>query len=214
MLKPFFNNLLSLFFPERCSGCGRKNTPLCRTCLSEIEPAENTGDSNLIALFSYKDSGLRRAVWLLKYRNRRTLAEIFAAELADFLTEELSDRKIFNNLNQTLLIPIPLAGRGLRRRGYNQSALIARELARLASLALAEGILVKIKETPAQMSLNRQERLRNLEGAFAVSQAEQIAGCDIILIDDVITTGATMREAAKVLKQAGAKSVLAVAIAH
>lgn len=134
------------------------------------------------------------------------------------MLEELSDLSIMENFSAPLLIPIPLAPKRFKERGFNQAELLCRKLLENdqgQNLELLTGVLTKPKDTLHQASIkDRGERLRNLSGSFTIKDAEKIAGRNIILIDDVVTTGATLSEARKILKQAGARKVIAFTIAH
>ena len=119
------------------------------------------------------------------------------------------------NADDWLIIPVPLSKNRLKERGYNQAELIAEYFSEKIKIQICAGALMKTKDTPAQVSVkNRKERLKNLDGAFAVKNPELVEGKNIILIDDVSTTGATLREAKKTLKLAGAKKVLALVVAR
>jgi competence protein ComFC len=107
---------------------------------------------------------------------------------------------------------VPLSKKRLIRRGYNQSQIIASELSRLTKADLYQD-LVKIKETKTQVGLTRKERIKNLEGAFALKNERKLAGKRVVLIDDVITTGATLDQCASVLKKAGAREVWGLTVA-
>ena len=118
------------------------------------------------------------------------------------------------SLASVVIIPIPLSPKRLRQRGYNQSELIGHFLSDRLSVRMKADILIKIKDTPSQVEIkDRKERLKNLQGAFAVKNPEEIKDKIVILVDDIITTGATLNEAKKVLKQAGAGKVFGVAAA-
>jgi ComF family protein len=114
--------------------------------------------------------------------------------------------------------PIPISKTRLKERGYNQTLLLAKALVHLdnnQNFKLEENILLKIKETLHQARLkNKKARLENLLGTFEVINIEKIQNRNIILIDDVVTTGATLTEAKKVLRKAGAKKIIAFSIAH
>jgi ComF family protein len=118
------------------------------------------------------------------------------------------------DFGNSLWIPVPLHKKKLRWRGFNQSAEIARELSFTLGGQLHEDALEKIKETPDQVTLQQDERKENLLGAFQLKNPAFVRGKKILLVDDVFTTGATMEECAKVLKQAGAREVWGVAIAR
>ena len=106
---------------------------------------------------------------------------------------------------------IPRAG---GRRGFNQSRLLARDLAALRGLGVIAGALVKTRNAPAQAGLRAADREWNVRGAYAVRRPDRVAGRTLILVDDVTTTGATVRECAKVLMEAGAKDVRAITLAQ
>lgn len=112
-----------------------------------------------------------------------------------------------------LVLPVPLATERLRQRGYNQSLLLARAC---AGSTVSSQLLLRVRDTPAQSQLPRAQRLRNLHGAFAVEplQTQAVAGKNILLIDDVMTTGATLNAAAQPLLHAGAASVSALVLAR
>jgi ComF family protein len=122
----------------------------------------------------------------------------------------------------TALIPIPLAPQRLRQRGYNQSELLARALARKWRIPVVLDLLIRTRETPTQTALTPGTRLANVAGAFAVRNAKcemrnsafRLSHFELILVDDVFTTGATLAEAARALAQAGATTIHAVTFAR
>jgi len=193
---------------------------LCTECLDKFPHAdnENLEKFNTYALFDYKNKVLRKALWALKYRGRTTLARIFGRALYDCLLEELHDKILFENFREPILMPIPLSRKRLRERGFNQAYLLAKEIYQFdagQTCVLEAYVLGKTKETKPQMSLkNKEERLKNIKGCFSVKNSEKIRGRNIILIDDITTTGATLREAQKVLKKAGARNIIGFTIAH
>ena len=181
--------------------------------------AEEIGNANIRAFFSYKDGFIRNLIWLLKYKKNVRVAELFAEILADHILEDISEHSLLGGSGNFLLIPIPMHGVGYARRGYNQVEILASEIQKILgqNVDLRVNILEKIRETPAQSSLKkRHDRLANLAGCFAVAERSgaEIQGKNIILIDDVITTGATMREARRALRAHGARKILCYAIAH
>ena len=206
-------NLLYLLLPQQCTGCGTKHTYLCRDCLSRISYPDHSKQNNIFAAGSYKDEWLKKAVWILKYRKGSSAAE----PLAELVFQRIFLEGRIKNPSEFLYVPVPLSKERIKKRGFNQSEIIGRHLVEKLSLekeALAVGILEKIKETKTQASIrDYQQRLKNLEGAFAVKNPEAIQGKKIILIDDVSTTGTTIRECTKTLKKAGAKKVIGVVVA-
>ncbi len=171
-----------------------------------------------ISFFDYRDPLIREMLLSLKFRRNVRMAEVFADALYDHLLEELGDLMSFSAFDKPLLVPIPLSPARLRERGYNQTELIARALCERAGSGVFEfapQALERIKNTPPQTSLpDKKAREENIRGAFAVPDAARIAGRNIILLDDIMTTGSTLREAASTLRAAGAKQIFCIAIAH
>ena len=131
------------------------------------------------------------------------------------MLEELSDESLFGGKQSWVIVPVPLSPDRKRERGFNQSELVAQKLAVLLNIPAETRTLAKIKETVPQVSTrNREERLKNLLGAFWVCNPKEVQDKTIILVDDVTTTGATFREASRVLREAGARKIVKCAIAH
>ncbi|MEK7614223.1 MAG: phosphoribosyltransferase family protein [Patescibacteria group bacterium] len=214
----FLKTILSIIFPEHCLVCNKNDVVLCLDCATEL-PRGFSPDQKILVVFDYSDRRVKKAIKLFKYGNRRSLAKVFA-ELVynNTLLEELSELRLTKNFTEALLVPIPISGKRFRERGYNQMELVGRELASLdggASFSLAKNILLKTRNTESQVKTGgKSERLKNLKGSFEVAEKVSVRGRNIILIDDVVTTGATLAEARKVLKKAGARQILSVAIAH
>ena len=186
-----------------------------------IERAKRPKDwdeKDIVALFDYKDPLIKTAIWEMKYKNNEkaieTLAEIAHAEILNYL----SDWTLFENFTDPILIPVPLSKEKLEKRGYNQTEILAKEIVKLdnaVNLICFPDIVIKSKDTEDQSSLKtRARRLKNLNGCFEVISPEKAKGRDIIIIDDVTTTGATLKEMKKVLKKSGAGKVKAFAVAH
>ncbi len=134
------------------------------------------------------------------------------------IIEELSELKVMENFKDPILIPIPLSKKRYKERGYNQSELLCKEIIKIDTnkyLRLDANILFKNKETEHQAKIkDKNKRLKNLSGTFEIKTGINIKNRNIILIDDVTTTGATLSEAKKVLKDAGARKIIAFTIAH
>lgn len=157
------------------------------------------------SLFPY-DGAIRQAILQFKYENVRALA----APLARLMWEYQQTQR----LPADVLMPVPLHPRRLRSRGYNQSGLLAKELGRLASLPVVEGSIVRRRNTsPQAKTASVEERRRNVDGAFACRD-RRVAGKQIIIIDDVCTSGATLRACAAALRAAGAASVWGLTLAR
>lgn len=218
---------LDLLFPQWCIGCGREGGYICGSCrrtLSVISPpicpgcgrtqsqgmlctqcADRQAEIDGVRSPFLFNGVIRRAVHELKYRNLRALASPLAELLHDYLVE--------NQVPGDVLVPVPLHRRRYRERGYNQSALLARELGRLSGLPVVENCLVRSSYAPPQVrSASVGERHDNVAGAFACRDG-RLRGRQVILIDDVSTSGATLDTCAGVLKSAGAETVWGLVLA-
>ena len=212
---------LDLFFPQWCIGCGREGDYICRSCrqlLSPITPPvcprcgrPQAGGTLCPGCVNWQaeidgirspfifDGVMRQAIHELKYRNLRALAAPLAKLLHDYL--------IANLVPGEVLVPVPLHRKRWRERGYNQSSLLARELGRLTGLPVVDDCLVRQQHTPPQArSANVSERQSNVAGAFTCRDG-RLRGKQVLLIDDVFTSGATLNACAGALKSAGAASV-------
>jgi ComF family protein len=182
--------------------------PLCGLCQRLHPPFEKA-----VAYGSY-DGGLRDLIHLLKYQQVRPAAGVLGSILAETITR----------LEATLppglitVVPVPLHVQKRAQRGFNQSELIVRaalkQLARPERFQAMIGLLVRRRETGSQIGLTRHQRRENLRGAFAVADPALLAERDILLVDDVFTTGTTAAECARVLRRAGAKSVWVATVAR
>lgn len=154
---------------------------------------------------------LKKMIHDFKYHQRTYLKKYLAHCMIDFIKKYNLDIQQFD-----FLLPIPLAATKLRERGYNQSCLLAQELKQTYKIPLAPQTLIRIKDTKAQVQLSQKERWTNMHGAFRIKNSRTIINRNILLIDDLLTTGATASHAAQTLKEAGADrvGVLTVAIAE
>jgi ComF family protein len=166
-----------------------------------------------VAYGSY-DSGLRELIHLLKYNGVRPAARVLGRMLAEawpMLESSFASETV-------LVVPVPLFKGKRRQRGFNQSELIAGAALKLYSangrLQLAPGLLLRIRDTHSQIGLTSHQRRENLRGAFAVARAQEVTGREVLLVDDVYTTGTTASECAKVLRRAGAAKVWVATVAR
>ena len=232
-LNTILNSILNIIFPAKCILCGKNGADLCLICLSNSGVAEPENTNWIFPLYDYHHPIIKKSLWLLKYKGKRRLAKIFAEVIYDKILEELSELSVMENFTNAILIPIPLSPKRYRERGYNQAELICEEIIKLDRVAhlrhgvnvpqdsnrlnLEKNILIKPKETEHQARIkDRRTRLKNIIGSFIIKDSEKnkIKNRNIILIDDIITTGATLTEAKKVLKKSGARKVIAFTVAH
>ena len=204
------------------------NYCLCNTKPLLLPPDSKSGkcprcsDKKLSGLYfalPYKEKALtKKLIYQFKYQPYlKELAKTLASILIEhFVISEKNTDEIWNN---GILIPVPLDKKKLKIRGYNQSEELAKELATVLQVPVISDILIKIKPTAPQMELSKEEREKNLLAAFSIkncgtSDVPQFKGKKIFLVDDVYTTGSTMEECARVLRDAGAKSVWGICIAR
>lgn len=178
-------------------------------CLEKISHPDTPFLNGIHISANYQDFVLKKALWALKYKGAKHLAEPLA---------ELIKKRVWRKLETKgwMIAPIPMSRKRLRRRGYNQTELIAKHLFNHQSSAIwGGGLLLKIKETASQVEIKEKEkRIANITDSFKVEKPALVKGKKIILIDDVFTTGATINEAKKILRQAGAKKVIGVVLAR
>lgn len=223
----FGTMLLDLFFPPRCIGCQRMGDWLCATCLEEVgrvrgpvcrhcgRPFQNgnlcpeclggTFAVHYVRAPFFFEGTIQRAVHALKYRGRRVLARPLGGLLADHLRDL--------DWPAATIAPVPLHRLREHARGYNQSALLARVVAARLGWPLQEAGLVRQRDTPPQVGLDRSARQENVRGAFRWT-APTPPPLRILLLDDVYTTGATMEACAQALREAGAQDVRGLALAR
>jgi ComF family protein len=216
--------LLALVYPPRCAACGAPAAePFCEVCAGAVDPVPSgclrcglPGPDPLCGgcrasppSFDAVRAGglfggpLAEAVHAFKYAGRPALGRPLGAWLAARAPLPVG----------AVVVSVPLA-RGRRiERGYDQAALLADALARAAGRPRARRALARTRETPPQVGRSREERARNVAGAFAARPVE-VGGRDVVLVDDVVTTGATADAAAEALRRAGARSVVVVALAR
>ncbi len=227
--------LVDAIFPMSCLSCKTNGTYLCAACLKQI-PRE-TGilySSNSIPSFSMRDKSPRpygggfygiipavnykntpvvqKAIHLLKYRRIRA----FAKPLGELLHERVI-KFIRANPKNWLIITVPLHARKLRSRGFNQNDLLAEAAFADSKISLAikkQNPLKRIRDTKSQTELNGARRLLNVKNSFAVTDIGAIQGRSIILIDDVLTTGATILSAGNALITVGAREVWGAVVAR
>ena len=167
------------------------------------------------AAYGSYDGGLRELIHLLKYEQVRPAANVLGRMLGETIATLAPQ---FDEI-PPLLVPVPLHAAKLRQRGFNQSELIARAALKSPSLrdlplSLEPTILQRARPTESQTGLTRHQRRANVRGAFRVVRPAEVAGRDLLLVDDVFTTGTTVSECARVLRQAGAQRVLVATVAR
>ena len=209
-----------MLLPPACASCGRSGAILCKGCLGRFSvasrPAERflapdagvaMGESLCLALAAFAHEGpIRRALAALKYTGASRVAPILARASAAHLAGLLAIS------GPAALVPVPVHRERRRARGYNQAELIARELGRQMRLPAVDA-LERIRPTTKQHRLDRLARLRNLRAAFSVHPGSAVPPV-AILVDDIITTTATLEACAAVLREGGCDAVYGFAVAR
>lgn len=214
----FKDLILDCLFPKKCYGCGASNIWLCQKCFLKLQtyrgeiPRALDNSRDLVIAGEYQDRLLQELIIAFKFGLNKELA----IPLFSFLKTAIDKKILLDNLsgniwNDILVIPIPLDKKRRKWRGFNQSELLAREISNYYGWPLSLG-LAKIKKTSVQADLDERSRLDNQTGAFKWL-GSSLDGKTILLVDDIITSGATMNEAEKILLAGGAQRVIKVAIA-
>lgn len=212
----WIDTLIEYLFPPHCAGCKKTGYELCQECTEHVRNSFPRTLPHIYVGFSYQDLIVKRTLKALKFKKRKKLAEIIGELLYERTIEDISDQHAFSLKKEILLIPIPLSKKRFNERGFNQSELIARSFASRDPLFILQTrILIRTRHTKPQSSIHlKRERLENIQGVFSISNKIPLKGKTIILIDDIVTTGATMKEAEKTLKSKGARKVFLLAVAH
>ncbi|PIP56012.1 MAG: hypothetical protein CO183_01540 [Candidatus Zambryskibacteria bacterium CG_4_9_14_3_um_filter_42_9] len=192
------------------------------TLIETLPQAERSKNKNMTALFAYKHPIVKKVIWELKYNGNQRIAEKLGEVLYDHIRQEIQERAIFESAHwledKIMLIPIPISDKRRFERGWNQSELLAQAIVKMDKEKIFKYLpkqLVKIKETESQTkTASRKERLENVTNSMKILHAPAVAGECVIILDDVTTTGSTFAEAQRVLREAGAKKILCVAIAN
>lgn len=226
--------ILDLIFPKYCVNCKKFGDYLCPNCFSRLSfDTKNIclicGNPSYDGLTHPKCKGKyridgsftgvvfnhvsKKLIYQFKYK---PYLSSLAAFLTDLIYESLIQNEKFNDLNHQsfILVPIPLSSAKLRKRGYNQAEILAKGLSKKFGFPVYN-YLDRIKETRSQVGLTKKQRKENISGAFKIlNHKSLIINQNILLVDDVLTTGSTFSEAATLLKRGGASKVWAVAFAR
>ena len=222
-MKNILTPLFDFFLPRICPGCNKKlsndTKPVCDDCLSSIliadeeklehEFEKNFKSSNIIsdyyALYIFQpDQALQHIIHALKYKRQ--------FKLGVFLGEIVSEGIKSRSWQVDVIIPIPIHHLKKVERGYNQSDYIAKGLSRKLNIPWSGKIVKRLRHTESQTKLNMKQRALNIADAFKVKRSEEIQNKNILVVDDVSTTGATILECAKMIKAAGAKTIYACTV--
>jgi len=216
-MNKMFNSILELIYPNVCGVCGIiSKDNLCPKCEIKIKKYEiskikkhNNKHINFdesMHIFAYEGI-IRKMLVEYKFQEKSYLYKTFYKII-------LKNKKIYGNLKKyDIIIPVPIHKKRKLIRGYNQTELIAREIAKNTKLKLENKILYKQKNIVSQSELNRNNRKQNVKDAFIIKNSETIKNKNVLIFDDIYTTGSTLQECSRILKNAGVKHVGILTIA-
>ncbi len=203
------NLLAEALFPRKCFGClnpGKYFCPACRLKIFRAE-REKLGEIDLVLSFSsYREPAIRKALRRLKFSSARDLAEELAEITAGLAGPHIGQKRLLTAF-------VPMTEKRKRTRGFNQAELLARKFAEKMDFEFSPALLKARETKPQAETKNREERFLNIKNSFFFAEGASLPE-EVIVIDDIITTGATMREASRVLKSAGVKKIIALAVAR
>ena len=207
--------LLDIIYPQVCGICDKINKKsLCKKCeikikpyqINEIEKIKNKSFDYQIKILKYENI-IRDKIINYKFNEKAYLYKTFAKII-------LKNKKIYGFLKKyDIIMCVPMHIKKKMLRGYNQSELIAKELAKKLQIEKQFNNLVKIKDTKKQSTLTKEQRKTNLKNAFQIKNSEKVKNKKVILFDDIYTTGSTVEECSKVLKRVGVSSIAVVTLA-
>lgn len=206
----FINCIINIFYPNACGICGNISKydicPKCITKLNRIKQCKKhiyltRNFTDAMYIFKYQDL-VRESFLKYKFGEQNYRYKAFA----NFM---IKDKKICGFLKKyDIIIPVPISKKRKMQRGYNQSELIIKECAKLdKNITVCMDVLYKIKDTKPQSTLNKEQRMINVQDAYKTQNSEIIKNKKVLLFDDIYTTGSTLEECAKVLKKSGAYEV-------
>ena len=205
--------ILNLIYPQTCGICGKlASNSLCKKCEIELK---KKSDMNIIQTGEeIEDKYFNELMYIFKYEGqiRKLILDYKFNEKSyiylTFVNFLLKNKKIFENIkNYDTIIPVPISKKRLKTRGYNQSLLIARKIAEQTNLELVNNWLIKTKNIIEQSKLNKEDRMQNIQGVYELKNKQLIENKKILLIDDIYTTGSTVNECSKILRQGNPKEI-------
>jgi ComF family protein len=222
----YLTEIFDFFLPRICPGCGNKLTSvenfICTKCINKIKPVTkekhfieferkfrtNKIISGFNSLYIFEEGKeFQRIMHALKYRGRFSIGRYLGEQLSKILIDKRNEWKI------DIIISVPLHQLKKTERGYNQSFYIAKEAGRILNTPVKQNLLKRKKFTRSQTTMTLAEREENIRNAFSVKNSKLIKGKNILIIDDVITTGATISECGRILLKAGANKIYAASAA-
>lgn len=199
--------ILDFLFPKLCLECKKEGKYICDNCIEKV--LDGTFDKNNFAIFKYKGV-IRKAIVSIKYK--------FATDIVDELVSVSVKRLNTKKYHDVLLVPVPLFWQRENWRGFNQAEIIGEKIAKEMKWNFKNDLVVRKNKTTPQASLKREERIKNLNNVFDINPDcklnKTILNSNVIIFDDVYTTGSTIKEVKKVLNEVGFKKIYSLTIAR
>jgi ComF family protein len=218
---------IDFVYPPKCAVCGRSGISLCADCYSKIAEISKpfckicgrrilssgicedcTNDPppfQSARSWAFYVDPLRAALLTLKYKNNIGLAQILSYQMITIIRQ--------NKWDFDCIVPVPLCRSHMKERGYNQSEMLAYPISFSLGIPLIRDAVFRIKETRSQVHLDREERFKNVEDAF-FAKVDKLNGKRVLLVDDIFTTGATLRSCSKAIQNAGSKTIFCITVAQ
>lgn len=215
MLSDFF----SLLYPKLCAGCGKSlmksEKAICMECIYDFAPVDISQiDNNPVAKVFWGRVDLRFALSRIEFNKAHRIQKVLHAikydgniQAAQALGELLAQVFVKHDVHVDLILPLPLHPRKLKSRGYNQAEEIAKGLSKELKVPLDNDILIRTHDSDSQTNKNREERWHNVEEVFALKHPDRLIGQNVVVIDDVLTTGATLEACVSTLQKGPVASI-------
>ncbi len=209
-IKLLISKILYYFFPSRCYVCKKEDKTICDNCINKFPKNIDVQAFYIKSIFSFKYQEIKNIIHAIKYYHRKDLIKPLAIVASNELQKAINHQPVTINW---VLVPIPMPTMRKYMRGYNQAELLAKEISEIISIPINNNLIIRVKNPKRQVKTkNKSERLKNQHNSFKI--INDVSNLDIILVDDVTTTGATIDEARNILIKNGANKVIAITVAH
>jgi len=210
-LEIFIDRVLKFIYPDKCVVCHKifsyndKNIGICDSCMNNFVLFDNDickwnfENHNGFSMFLYTEE-IKNIIHNFKYRDYGYYAKVLGVKMGEFFVEQ-------NLFSADFIIPVPIHWKREKGRGYNQTDILVREISKISGIPAVYDAIIRKRNTQPQFKLNKDMRVKNIYGAFEVVRSDMFVDKDILIVDDIFTTGTTLKECERVIKNTGAKNV-------